>query len=207
MAAQVRRARERAERHQLILATARSVAEREGWAAVTTRRLADEIEYSQPVLYSHFAGKDAIVAAVAAEGFGELADRLRRAAEESAAGDAPAAASGRSGAVAATVRAYVDFASQHPALYDAMFTLAVDLPFGDPQSPAPLRAAFDALRDVVAGSRTPEEADLLAEVTWSAVHGLVTLTRSRRLPEARAEERLALLIDHLTQLAADRPGG
>jgi AcrR family transcriptional regulator len=31
---------------------------------VTTRRLADRIEYSQPALYSHFEGKDAIVSAV-----------------------------------------------------------------------------------------------------------------------------------------------
>ena len=39
---------------------------------MTIRRLADEIEYSQPVLYSHFENRDAIVAAVAVEGFLEL---------------------------------------------------------------------------------------------------------------------------------------
>jgi Helix-turn-helix domain len=37
------------------------------------RRLADAIEYSQPVRYSHFPGKDGILAAVALEGFTELA--------------------------------------------------------------------------------------------------------------------------------------
>ena len=37
---------------------------------MTTRRLADRIEYSQPVLYSHFEGKDAIVSAVASRGLG-----------------------------------------------------------------------------------------------------------------------------------------
>jgi hypothetical protein len=57
-----RRERERAERHSLILAVARELAEAEGWEAVTTRRLAERVEYSQPVLYSHFKGKDAIVA-------------------------------------------------------------------------------------------------------------------------------------------------
>lgn len=35
---------------------------------VTTRRLAEFVEYSQPVLYSHFDGRDAIVRAVAIEG-------------------------------------------------------------------------------------------------------------------------------------------
>ena len=72
MTKQERRARERAQRRQVIVGAARELAEAEGWESVTTRRLADRIEYSQPVLYSHFEGKDAIVSAVALEGFGEL---------------------------------------------------------------------------------------------------------------------------------------
>ena len=61
---------ERAQRRQVIVNAARELAESEGWEAVTTRRLADRIEYSQPVLYSHFEGKDAIVSAVASRGLG-----------------------------------------------------------------------------------------------------------------------------------------
>ncbi|CAM5629374.1 TetR/AcrR family transcriptional regulator [Streptomyces violaceorubidus] len=63
MTIQTRRERERAERERLIVTAARDLAEAEGWDAVTTRRLAAEIEYSQPVLYSHFKGKGAIMAA------------------------------------------------------------------------------------------------------------------------------------------------
>ena len=79
MPATARRDRERAQRHQMIITAARELAEAEGWDAVTTRRLAERIEYSQPVLYSHFDGKDAIVRAVAIQGFEELANHLRRA--------------------------------------------------------------------------------------------------------------------------------
>ena len=68
-----------AQRHERIVAAARDLAEAHGWDAVTTRRLADTIEYSQPVLYSHFKGKDAIMAAVAVEGCAELAAELRTA--------------------------------------------------------------------------------------------------------------------------------
>ena len=50
MAIEDRRERERATRRQLIITTARTLAEAEGWDAVTTRRLSTEIEYSQPVL-------------------------------------------------------------------------------------------------------------------------------------------------------------
>src|ERR1700722_11398979 len=71
-----RRARERAARRQLITATARTLAEQEGWDAVTTRRLSTEIEYSQPVLYKHFSGMEDIVASVAVQGFAELGGAL-----------------------------------------------------------------------------------------------------------------------------------
>src|ERR1700749_1174400 len=73
-----RRERAHAERHQQIIDAARDLAEAEGWDAVTTRRLAAIVEYSQPVLYSHFDGKDAIVRAVALQGVRALAGSLRR---------------------------------------------------------------------------------------------------------------------------------
>ena len=79
MAIADRRLRERTARRRLITATPRALAEREGWDAVTTRRLSAEIEYSQPVLYKHFASMEDIVEAVALEGFGELAETLQTA--------------------------------------------------------------------------------------------------------------------------------
>src|SRR3954467_781331 len=106
-----RKGRERAEREHRITAAARAIAARDGWSAVTIRRLAKEIEYSQPVLYSHFANRDAIVAAVAAEGFGELAEALRAAAGEARGRDA----------VLNVAMGYFAFALDRPALYDAMF--------------------------------------------------------------------------------------
>src|SRR5882757_4312224 len=156
---QQRRDRQRAERHRLILATARQIAETEGWDAVTTRRLAEAIEYSQPVLYSHFAGKDEIVAAVALDGFAELTESLRArvaAGSDTARSDtagSDTAGSDAAGRVGAVARAYLDFAAAHPAVYAAMFTLHTALTFATPQSPEPLRDAFGVLRDCLAGGR------------------------------------------------------
>jgi AcrR family transcriptional regulator len=59
----------------LIVTAARELAESEGWDAVTTRRLAAEIEYIQPVLDSHFKGK----AAIAVEGCADPAADLHTA--------------------------------------------------------------------------------------------------------------------------------
>ncbi|MFG2132088.1 TetR/AcrR family transcriptional regulator [Streptomyces sp. NPDC048751] len=188
MSIQRRRERERAEREKLIVTAARGLAEAEGWGAVTTRRLAAEIEYSQPVLYSHFKGKDAIMAAVAVEGCAELAAVLRAA--------RPAAEGARDG-LAAVGEAYTAFARRRPALYDAMFTHAVDLPFATPEAPAALRDAFDELVEAVEPAVTEgDDPGLLTETYWASLHGLVTLTHSGRLPAGAHSRRLELLIGH-----------
>ncbi|WP_028805285.1 TetR/AcrR family transcriptional regulator [Streptomyces sp. 142MFCol3.1] len=190
MSIQTRRERERAERERLIVTAARELAEAEGWEAVTTRRLAAEIEYSQPVLYSHFKGKDAIMAAVAVEGFAEMAEELRK---------ARTAAGGTRAALAAVGEAYTAFARRRPALYDAMFTHTVDLPFATPKAPSALHAAFgELLQAVEPVAADGEDPGLLTETYWAGLHGLTTLMRSGRLPEGAHDRRLALLTAHFT---------
>jgi AcrR family transcriptional regulator len=188
MSATERRERDRANRRQAIITAARQMAEAEGWDAVTTRRLADQIEYSQPVLYTHFRGKGGIIDAVAVEGFAELRLILRNARD--AAGSPEAALRELAGA-------YVRFAREHPALYDAMFTLSTELPFGRPEAPPELQAAFAEIREAVtllAGGRDP---DTLTEVVWSALHGIATLTRAHRLRPDHHQARLTMLADQL----------
>jgi AcrR family transcriptional regulator len=185
MAIEDRRARERAARRQLITATARTLAEQEGWDAVTTRRLSTEIEYSQPVLYKHFSGMEGIVASVAVQGFGELAGALSAARGSTADGR---------GALARVAHAFIGFARDNPALFDAMFTRTTTLAFAAEDTPAELNAVFAELRaavELVAGSRDP---DTLAEVVWASLHGLVTLDRSGRLRPDHHAERVDTLI-------------
>src|SRR5689334_15089784 len=173
MSVQERRERERTQRERLIVTTARDLAEAEGWDAVTTRRLAELIEYSQPVLYSHFTGKDAIMAAVAVEGFAELAAALAA---------ARTAATGERDALAAVMSAYLDFAERRPALYDAMFVHAVELAFARPETPAALQEGFGEIRESLRPFAGDDELDVTTEVLWAGLHGLVTLMRGGRLP-------------------------
>ena len=187
-----RRRRERAQRHDLIIAAARDLAEAEGWEAVTTRRLAELVEYSQPVLYSHFDGKDAIVRAVAIEGFADLAVRLLQA---RSAVDAPGPA------LRAVCNAYLTFAAERPALYQAMFVLPIDVKFASDDTPSPLKAAFGEL--VAALMPFDAHPDLRAEVTWAALHGLAVLRRGGRIPSEGLEARIDLLV---SQIVNDRGG-
>ncbi|MFE1802946.1 TetR/AcrR family transcriptional regulator [Streptomyces sp. NPDC059517] len=189
MSVQERKERERAARERLIVATARELAEQQGWEAVTTRRLAERIEYSQPVLYSHFRGKREIIGAVSLEGATELAAAVRAAA---------AAADGPRERVTALARAYLDFAARNPAVYDALFQLDGGLAFARDDTPEPLKDAFAALLESlgeVAGDDV--HPGLFTEVFWAALHGLATLTRVGRLPSAEAERRMELLVDRL----------
>jgi len=178
-----RKRRAWAEREDRIVATARAIAEREGWNAVTVRRLADEIEYSQPVLYTHFRSRDAIVGAVAVEGFRELAAALRAAARGSA---------GRRKALENVATAYFDFGFRHPALYEAMFVLPTGLRFAEADVPPELPEAFNSLAAVVA----PFCADVedATETFWAALHGLTELERWGRIRSTARLERIRLIV-------------
>jgi AcrR family transcriptional regulator len=185
MAIDDRRARERAARRRLITATARTIAEQEGWDAVTTRRLSAEIEYSQPVLYKHFAGMEGIVASVAVEGFAELGAALAAARAH--------AVDGRD-ALSRVAHAFIGFGRDNPALFDAMFVRATTLAFAADDTPAELNNAFDELRAAVAMVAGERDPDTLAEVVWAALHGLITLDRSGRLRPDQHDARVDILI-------------
>ncbi|MFI9190192.1 TetR/AcrR family transcriptional regulator [Streptomyces californicus] len=195
MSVQERKERERAARERLIVATARELAEEQGWDAVTTRRLAERIEYSQPVLYSHFRGKREIIGAVALEGAAELAAAVRSATSASPTADGPR------GRVAALAHAYLDFAARHPAVYDALFQLDGGLAYAREDTPAPLKDAFASLLETlaeVAGDGVAPGA--FTETFWAALHGLATLTRADRLPPEYAASRVELLVDRLARV-------
>jgi len=172
-------------RRDQITRAARSVAEAEGWEAVTMRRLASEIGVTQPVIYSAFAGgRQALIDAVALGGFEAIA----------------AALDGVPAEPLTRMQAYLDFAASQPHIYEAMFSMPSGLEFGTGTGPDALRRAFDGIRAAFPG---PDKAE--AEVAWATVHGLATLEISKRLPAARSQARLDYAHQVLTQARDDRP--
>jgi AcrR family transcriptional regulator len=156
-------------RRDQIVHSARELAERDGWSAVTMRRLAGELGVTQPVLYSAFAGRQALIDAVALNGFSDLAAALK-------AVDA---------SPMARMRAYLDFADAYPRVYEAMFSLPSGLTFAAQDTPEALQRAFSGIRDAF-----PDADETQAEVAWSAWHGLATLQASGRLRTSHAQARL-----------------
>ncbi len=190
MADQTQRQQRIGERRRRILTAARERANADGWAAVTTRHLADTIGYTQPVLYGHFpGGKAEIMLVIALEGFVELAKQCR-------------AALGRKRgrpAVEAVAIAYLNFGSEHPAVYEAMFQQPIGVRFASDDTEPALRAPFDVLAETIGdqGNGTA------TEVFWGALHGISLLERASRM---RPEHRSHRVAELGVRFAADLPG-
>lgn len=173
-------------RRRQILDVTLQIAESEGWDAVTTRRLAAEIDFSQPVIYQHFTNRDDLIRTVVIEGFATLADQVD--------------VVGRSAGAARLedlCQTYIDFGSTRPRLYEAMFTLPTGMPFASLDTPPQLRGAFDALADVIASEAPGVDVDAATELFWACCHGLVSLLNAGRIPPERLEQhvrRVAALV-------------
>lgn len=88
----------------------------DGWQSLSIRKIADAIEYSVPVIYSHFENKEAILLEFTKEGFQKLAEYLQEVKNKH-----------RDPAIQleAIAHAYWDFAFAHKEYYQLMFGLGI----------------------------------------------------------------------------------
>ena len=181
-----RKLRDRQARRAQIISAARRIAELEGWPSVTVRRLSDEISYSQPVLYAHFGSREGILAAVAIEGFQELGLALEKARKRVKSG----------GTIESVAAAYLEFAASSPALYEVMFSLSLNVPFGEAATPTELRFGFSQLLELF--QEQSSKSEVLTELFWASLHGIAELTRAKRFPQIRQKERVKTLVELFT---------
>jgi AcrR family transcriptional regulator len=182
-----RRDRERQELKQAILDAAREIAANEGWQAVTIRKVAERIEYSPPMIYEHFANKEAILIELMREGFRLLLAEIH-------AGDAPAASA--KARLLALANAYWAFAWEYPELYQVMHGLGgvpfcVDGATDESNSPpaeaeAVFMATWKILRTLPSmASLDIEDVDAAVLILWATLHGMVALTMAGRIKGGR----------------------
>lgn len=106
-----RKNRQKQALRERILDAARRIVMREGFAALSMRKIADAIEYSPATLYLHFASRDEIARALCAEGYAQLLETfvpLAQIADPTA-------------RLKALGRAYVAFGVAHPETYRLIF--------------------------------------------------------------------------------------
>jgi AcrR family transcriptional regulator len=174
MTSKDRRTREKLGTREKILNAARELFVEQGFDAVTMRKVAEQIEYSPTAIYSHFADKETLMRELCAQDFERLAETFQSVVEISDPVER----------LRETGRAYVEFALRNPNLYRFMFMTPRPPDFepdvskkGDIQQDAyamVVAVVTDAM-EKGAFREDLKDPDLLAQVLWSAMHGLIAL--------------------------------
>ena len=163
-------------RNALVASAARLI-EAGGPGAFSLREAARTVGVSANAAYRHFDDKSVLMAAVAADGFAQLAKRMRRAMEGATVDQSDPVSVARFKAVG---RAYVEFASDHPPIFRLMFGEGMascakpDAEMIDADSPWDLLGlTLDAL--VIDGVLDPARRPGAEWKAWAAVHGHASL--------------------------------
>lgn len=157
-----------------------------GPAGFTLREVARRAGVSHNAPYRHFADREELLAAVAAQGFRELTEAMMKAARQQ-----PDAL----GRLKQAGLAYVEFALRRPEHFAVMFDAPVSKvgspkKFPHDQTPdaaAAAKESFEKLMSLVQScqdeGRLPSGETLrFALLAWTMVHGIAKLATARRLP-------------------------
>lgn len=194
-----RREREKAELREQILKAARAIVLKEGFEALSMRKIAQAIEYSPATIYLHFPSREEIARQLTREAFGELLAAL-----------APVASiKDPMERVRAFGKAYVKFGLTKPESYRLCFMTSQDLsseifptknldnPNSDEPGDRALQLVASTVRELVdAGRIAPTDPNLTAYLLWSNVHGIVSL-------QLNCPSMAPFSIDELTNASLD----
>jgi AcrR family transcriptional regulator len=143
---------------------------KEGGAdAIGLRELARRVGVSPAAPYRHFRDRQALIQAVAADGFKSFLAALEAARPEGSAENQ----------LAAMAEAYVAFALANPALYRLMFSSELGK-FEDPDLRKAADASYASLA-LTAAKLDPDAPGEAAISAWAFVHGLATLLLDNQL--------------------------
>ncbi|GIK74589.1 MAG: TetR family transcriptional regulator [Chloroflexota bacterium] len=186
-----------------VVAAAAALVNREGVAALSLKRLAEELGVQTPSLYNHVAGLPGLERELALLGVQRLGDVLT------------AAVIGKSGAVAvaALLDAYRSFVTANPGL--AAYTVrpaAIDAPDDVERIQAETRIVHVAVAVVASFGLTGDDAIHAVRALRSVAHGFATLEAASGfgipLDLDESFRRLAtMVITGLTQQAVDQGVG
>jgi AcrR family transcriptional regulator len=170
------------ERRDEIIAAAKELFMREGFAKVTTRALAEKVGLSQTGIYLHFPTKGDILKAIGDETHDAI----------TAAFDHAVAIPGNPREVLRRlIHAYIDYGLNHPAEYHLTFTVGPDAlaplskDFSRPfEEQEPGARSFIRFRDHLAGFASAGllgdfDPGFVAQILWFVGHGAVSLLTTR----------------------------
>lgn len=171
------------------------IVQESGGKGLTFRELARRTGVTHTAPYSHYKNKDALLAAIAADGFRKLADRMEQAAAEL--GPDPLVQ------LAAIAQGYLEFATEDAAYHDIVFGADIGVDRDDPELRAADDKAFNFARGLfVAAQEKGAIRDLPPEkltlVLWASILGCAEALRmgvAQKRGIKDREELISLLLD------------
>lgn len=162
------------ELRETILAAARKMVLEKGFGELSIRKLADAVGYAPGTIYLYFKNRDEITSEICVRGFAELFDEMRTAADIADPFER----------LTALLKIYAVFAVKNPETYRLSFM--EDPKFSEeifrtaPLDEGTGRQAFNMIVKAVrelkeTGRIAAEDENLLAEMLWTGVHGVVSL--------------------------------
>ncbi|HTE25586.1 TetR/AcrR family transcriptional regulator [Flavitalea sp.] len=167
-----------------ILDAAFHIVKKEGWQALSMRKIAEEIEYTAPIIYEYFANKEAILEALSKKGFLLLTKQMQ---EASGKVDSPEEK------IEAVWMAYWNFAFAEKEFYQLMFGVSMNC---CTQQKGPEIAGPTNLVNDLISQLTSDKGDDESEVCrwyytyWSIVHGLISINLTNRGTSDKLNRRI-----------------
>jgi AcrR family transcriptional regulator len=155
-----------------ILKTARDIAAVDGWAAVTVRKVAEQIGYTAPIIYEHFGSKDEMLNQVLKQGYDMLYESMKKGMADTKTGEER---------VRALVMGFWGFAHETPELYHLMYGMegarATSEKARDYAAPMVAFIAEELIR-FDPEHISPENVSRIMVEAWGTVHGMIALEMS-----------------------------
>lgn len=167
-----------------LLKAAFQVVGKAGVDGFTLREVARKAGVSHNAPYRHFASKEELVAAMAAESLRQLTAAVR-----SAVDDEP----GPENRLRASARAYLHWALKNPSRFQLTFHASFERE-AFPEYVEAYHASLALLSGLIEVHRPDSvDADMASELIWSSIHGIAELGLSKRLRggDKQELERLA----------------
>ena len=166
-----------------ILDAALNIVQTEGWQALSMRKIADQIEYTAPIIYEYFSNKEGILLELTRKGYLMLSKAVREARD---AHQQPA------DQMEAMWVAYWNFAFEHKEFYQLMY--GVDMMCCSVKNNLPeAENLANMIGDIIESlfeKKPVSEDDICRKyyTYWSIIHGLISINLVR--PNGRTTDDL-----------------
>jgi AcrR family transcriptional regulator len=181
---------------EALIAAALQEAEQGGAEAISIKALAKKLGVSQPAPYRHFADREALLAAVAAEAFRQFSAKLREATDKPS----------KRSKLSRFAQAMLDFGLRRNGIFRLMFaSRVIACAAADSELHAVTRETFALLVDALEAPAAGLLRERAALKIWASMHGVVMLaeqglftgdmagtTREQLVEELVAEAKLSL---------------